>query len=183
MKRLVVASALVAVLVPTSAAGAALAPAGKAGTNGAAVSVALDRTVHTAGPGEKFSFESTVRNIGDQPLTGLIAHVSILSSDPDIYVDPEDWSPQRTQFLDELSTHEDVPLTWDVQAVTSGPLIIYVAVTEPDAGRVAVSAPLQVTVQGRRVVNSDGVLRLAMGVPAAVLLLLGLAGLRRRRQS
>jgi hypothetical protein len=144
------------------------------------LSVVLDQTELEVGPGQKVRFTSTVRNTGEQPVGDLVAHVAILTSDPDVYVDPEDWSPQRTQYVDRLAAGEDTTLSWNVQAVTAGPLILYVAVTDPASDTVAVSGPLYMAVTGRREVDSQDAFPLVAGVPAAVLLLLGLTGVRRR---
>lgn len=146
------------------------------------LSVVLDQTRVDTGPGAKVRFTSTVRNNGDQPLGDLVAHVAILTSDPDVYVDPEDWSPRRTQYIDRLAAGEDTTLSWNVQAVTAGPMILYVAVTDPRSDTVAVSGPLYMAVTGRREVNSKDALPLVAGVPAVVLVLLGLTGVRRRRR-
>jgi hypothetical protein len=144
------------------------------------LSVVLDETELEVGPGQKVSFSSTVRNTGEQPVGDLVAHVAILTSDPGVYVDPEDWSPRRTQYVDRLDAGDETTLSWDVQAVTAGPLILYVAVTDPETDTVAVSGPLYMAVTGRREVNSEDAFPLVAGVPAAVLLLLGLTGVRRR---
>lgn len=146
------------------------------------LSVSLDTERLVAGPGERIHFSSTVRNDQSGRLTGLVAHLNILTTDPDVYVDPEDWSPRRTQYLGELGAGEQSVLEWDVRAVTSGPLILYVAVTDPQSGTVTASGPLHMDVRGRREVNSQNVLPLVAGVPAGVLVLLGLTGARRRRQ-
>jgi hypothetical protein len=146
------------------------------------VTVVLDQTEIEAGPGEKVRFSSTVRNTGDQPLNDLVAHLAILSSDPDVYVDPEDWSPRRTQYVDGLAPGQDATLSWNVQAVTAGPLILYVAVTDPQSETVVASRPLSMAVTGRRVVDSADALALVAGVPATVLLLLALSGVRRRQR-
>lgn len=145
-----------------------------------AVSVELDKTDLTVGPGEQFGIESTLHNSGDTQ-SGLIAHLNILGADPDIYVDPEDWSTQRTQFLDELPAGDTTQVSWTVRAIDSGKLILYVAVSRPGAESVAVSGPLHVTVTGRRVVNPENVVPLVMATPVAVLALLGLTLVRRRR--
>jgi len=144
------------------------------------LSVVLDETALEVGPGQKVDFSSTVRNAGDQPVGDLVAHLAILTRDPGVYVDPEDWSPRRTQYVDRLDAGEETTLSWDVQAVTAGPIILYVAVTDPTSDTVAVSGPLYMTVTGRREVKSEDAFPLVAGVPAAVLLLLGLTGVRRR---
>ena len=161
--------------VPSAAEGRAERPASES-----PLSVVLDETELEVGPGQKVSFSSTVRNTGEQPVGDLVAHVAILTSDADVYVDPEDWSPRRTQYVDRLDAGEETTLSWDVQAVTAGPLILYVAVTDPATDTVAVSGPLYMAVTGRREVNSEDAFPLVAGVPAAVLLLLGLTGVRRR---
>lgn len=158
------------------------APAAVPGAEDAsAVTVVLDKSEVTAGPGERLSFTSTVTNTGGQELSGLIAHLNILTTDPDVYVDPEDWSPRRTQYLDNLPPGELTRLTWNVQAVTSGPLVLFVSVTGGGTDRVESSRPLRLTVQGQRVVDSARVLPIVMWTPAGLLVLLGATGLRRRR--
>lgn len=159
-----------------------------AGTGGAVaavdpspVAVELDRTQVDAGPGEKIRFTSTLVNQGDEALTGLVAHVSILTSDPDVYVDPEDWSPRRTQYVDELAPGDSTELSWDVQAVTAGPLILYVTVTDAGLDTVGASGPIEMSVGGQRVVNAQGVLPVVLWPPGLVLAVLGATLLRRRR--
>jgi hypothetical protein len=145
------------------------------------VSVELSRTSIEAGPGDRLVFASTVRNTGPRPLSGLVAHLDILTTDPTVYVDPEDWSPLRTMYLDRLPPGGAVRVPWKVRAVTSGPLVMYVSVTRPGTAKVSVSGPLRITVHGQRVVNAAGVLPVVVWTPAAVLALLGLTMLRRRR--
>jgi hypothetical protein len=145
------------------------------------VVVELDQHDLAAGPGEKITFESTIRNTGDATLQGYVAHLNILSTDESVYVDPEDWSPRRTQYLEALPAGGSTTLSWDVRAVTSGPLILFVSVTSPTAREVSSSGPLNLTVGGRRVVNAGGVLPLVLWMPAGVLVLLGATSVRRRR--
>lgn len=143
--------------------------------------VTLDQDRLDAGPGERIAFSSTIRNTGDRAQSDLVAHLNILTTDPDVYVDPEDWSPRRTQYLDELTPGDEVSLRWDVQAVTSGPLILYVSVTSPSSTTVTSSGPLDLTVGGQRVVDSGAVLPLVLGMPAGALALVGATQVRRRR--
>jgi uncharacterized membrane protein len=145
------------------------------------VVVELDQREVAASPGEKVTFESTIRNTGDRPLADYVAHLNILSTDKSVYVDPEDWSPKRTQYLDELAPGGSTTLSWNVRAVTSGPILLFVSVTSPTARTVTSSGPLNMTVGGQRVVNAGGVLPLVLWMPAGVLALLGATSVRRRR--
>lgn len=144
------------------------------------LSVRVDQTAIDVSLGDRFSFSSTVGNQGDRPRAGLIAHLNILSSDPGVYVDPEDWSTHRTQFLAPLPPRTSTALSWPMQAVNTGPLIIYVAVTDLANHRVTASGPIEVTVTGRRTINAGGILPLAVGVPGAVAATLIALLIRRR---
>ena len=145
------------------------------------VSVKLDQSRLNVGPGEKFSFESTIRNTGDASLDDFVAHLNILSTDEGVYVDPEDWSPKRTQYIDQLGVGQSTTLTWRVQAVTSGPLVLYVSVTSSTTDKVTSSGPLDLTVGGQRIVDAGRVLPLVLWMPAGVFALLAATFLWRRR--
>jgi hypothetical protein len=162
-------------LVPLLAALCVVASAG-------AATVELDRTHLSTGIGKKFTFTTTVRNEGEQALSGVVAHLNVLSSDPGVYVDPEDWSSQRTRYLAPIPAQGATKISWTVTAVNSGSITIFVAVLpRHGSGSIAVSEPLRVDIAKRRTLNSGGVLPLALGLPA----LLGLSALgtrvRRRR--
>lgn len=173
--------AILAPLVVLGLAGSPADAATRSAATGQEVSVELDQSAATAGPGEKLTLESTIRNDGSSPLEGYVAHLNILTTDESVYVDPEDWSPERTQYLESLAPGESVTLDWSVQAVTSGPLILFVSVTSPDSDAVSSSGPLNLTVEGQRVVDAAGVLPLVAWTPAGVLALLVAALARRRR--
>jgi hypothetical protein len=147
----------------------------------APVTVALDRDSVSTQLGQHFAFGSTIRNETGRPLRGLVAHLNVLSLDPGVYVDPEDWSSHRTLYLSPLPAHSSRRLDWRVQAVNSGRFVVYVAVVRTSGGdAVAPSGALRATVAHRQALNSGGVLPLALAVPAGLLLLLGV-NLRRRR--
>ena len=180
MRRWVRVNAPLAAALSMVAAAVAVPTSQASQVDPSAVSVELDETELTVGPGEQFSFESTLRNSGDSQ-SGLIANLNIVGADRDIYVDPEDWSTERTQFLDDLPAGESTQLRWTVRAIDAGELMLYVAVSSTDADSVAVSGPLHVTVTGQRVVNPQNVVPLVMATPVALLALLGLTLVRRRR--
>lgn len=156
-------------------------PARAVTASGSALAVELGTVTVSAELGQRFTFVSTIRNTGAAASTPAVAHLDVLSLDPDVYVDPEDWSADRTQYLDPTPAGSSTPVSWTVRAVNSGRLLIYVTVVEPELrDAVAVSAPLRLTVAPRDRLAGPGALPLAVGVPA-VLLALALATGRRRR--
>jgi hypothetical protein len=150
-------------------------------TGSSPVVIEVDRSTAAASHGETITFTSTMTNTGTAPMAGVIAHLSILSSDPDVYIDPEDWSSERTQYFDELDAGESAQQRWSIQAITGGPLVLYVTVTDQSERTAAVSSPIAVQIAGQRIVTSGGVLPLVISVPAGILLVLVLTLVRRRR--
>jgi hypothetical protein len=171
-----VAAALVASAL---AAGAAVA----APTAGAVVQVRVDRARLALPVGHSFGFSSTLRNTGARATPELVAHLNIVSLDPGVYVDPEDWSSQRTRYLAPLRPGSSTRLHWNVKAVTGGSAAVYVVVLErrPNGAvlpaQVAGGRPISVRISERRTLDSGGILPLALGLPALV----GLAAIVTRR--
>jgi hypothetical protein len=102
------------------------------------------------------------------------------------YVDPEDWSPSRSQQLS-LEPGESRKLSWELQAVNAGHLAAYVVVV-PFGSQVAgneellISPLVNIAVASRSTLTARGALPVVISIPV----LLGLAaagvffGARRR---
>lgn len=159
-----------AVLPPNGAAAAARA---------AIVTVRLDRSGISTGIGHRFSFSSTIQNTTDQRLDA-VAHLNVLSPDGSVYVDPEDWSSDRTQPVPSLPGHGSRRLTWTVQAVNRGHIVLYVSVVANGKDVVDASGPLRATVVAERTINAGGVVPIGVAVPAVALALLAVTVRRRR---
>jgi hypothetical protein len=156
-----------------------VAPAANAAN---AVSVKVDRAVITTKLGKRFVFRSTITNGGPAAAVGLIAHLNVLSLRNGTYVDPEDWSSNRTRYLPAIPAGGSVTTTWRMQAVNDGDFGVYVAAL-PHSGvaRPPVTSPtVHVEVAERKTLNSGGILPLALGIPVGLGLLAG--GLRARRR-
>ena len=100
-----------------------------------------------------------------------------------LYVDPEDWSSDRTRYLPAISGGGSRTLTWKLHAVSAGEIAVYVAVLpRTGAGVRPVTGPfVHVGVASRATVNADGMLPLAIAMPAFIgLLTLGVRRARRR---
>ena len=148
----------------------------------AQVEVTISRDEVATRLGDDFSFTTEVRNRGTAPVSGLVAHLNVVGLSSGIYVDPEDWSEERTKSVPALAPGEAATIDWSVTAVTGGRAAVYVvALPEEPSNEAPVSSPaIDVRIADTKDLNSDGVLPLALGVPA-LLGLLTLATRRRRR--
>ena len=89
-----------------------------AGTPG--VSATVDRTSIRTELGHTFVFRTRIANDGAATAHGLIAHLNIVSLRGDVYVDPEDWSTNRTRYLRPVGAGGSQTITWRMKAVNSG---------------------------------------------------------------
>jgi hypothetical protein len=147
------------------------------------VAVSVDRARIATKLGGKFEFRSTITNRGSKAAGGLIAHLNVLSLRDGTYVDPEDWSSQRTRYLPTIRPGGSTTITWRMQAVNHGSFGVYVALLH-ESGRAQppVTAPaIRLAVAERKTLNSGGILPLALGTPALLGLLTLAFRLHRRR--
>jgi hypothetical protein len=152
----------------------------------AAVSVSNDRVAIETRLGHKFVFHSTIENHGTAPARDLLAHLNVVDLSGHTYVDPEDWSSQRTRYLHPIPPGGSTTLTWPLNAVNAGAVGIYVAVLPRSGAPVppATGPTIRVRIQDRKTLNSGGILPLAVGIPGALgLLALGVRSLRRRART
>jgi hypothetical protein len=153
----------------------------------AGIGIAVDRAHVSVRLGERFGFRTAIDNHGARPVSGLVAHLNVVSLRPGVYVDPEDWSSERTRYLPALRPGASTMASWAVKAVNSGDFAVYVVVV-PSRGaiasgdrRLAVSRPVAAYVTEHRTLNSGGILPLALGVPGLLGALTVVTRLRRRR--
>jgi hypothetical protein len=162
-------------------------PAAAAPTSAAprdSVELAMSRAQVATRLGDSFEFSSTIRNTGKGTLPELVAHLNVVALTKGVYVDPEDWSSQRTHYLARLRPGQSARISWKVESVNGGDFAIYVVVLpdrSPSRSTLAVSPAVDVHVTERRTLNSGGVLPLALGIPGFLGLLI--LGLRVRRRS
>lgn len=172
-------------LVLAIAATLALAPCASAADGTAEIAVKADRTKIAVPLGAKFSFRTTITNRGATPARGLIAHLNVLDLTGHTYVDPEDWSTNRTKYLDPVPAGGSKTITFSGRAVNHGHLGLYVAVLDRQGSpRPPATAPtIRLDVSARRTLNAGGIVPVAAGVPALLALLtLGVSLTRRRRK-
>jgi hypothetical protein len=125
--------------------------------------------------GDRFMITTEITNTGATPSGEILAHLNVMSIEGSVYVDPEDWSPSRSQQLS-LQPGESRKLSWEIQAVNAGHFAAYVVVV-PFGSKVAGNEPLTISplvnvdVASRSTLTAGGALPVVVVVP----LLLGLA--------
>src|SRR4029079_759117 len=84
---------------------------------------------------DSVEFKTVLTNTGTETTAPVIVAMNIinLSKSGDV-VDPEDWAPERTQYVDELAPGKSVPLPWTVDAVLDGNYMVYLVGIPQPAG-------------------------------------------------
>jgi ABC-2 family transporter protein len=144
---------------------------------------------HAAGrTGDSVEFKTILTNIGTETTPPVIVAMNIinLSKSGDV-VDPEDWSPERTQYVEGLAPGKSATLPWTVDAVLDGNYMVYlVGIPQPagpgSSSQVVTSPGLHLTIGAFSNLNPSGVLPYTIGVPLAVLAIIVLMTLLRRRR-
>jgi hypothetical protein len=159
-----------------------LAAAGPATSSTDRITVTVDRTSISTSLGHKFSVRSRIANDSRNAVSGLVAHLNVLSLRPDVYLDPEDWSSHRTRYLPAIPAGGSVTVNWKMQAVNAGSIAVFVAVLPQSGGsRPPATGPtVHISIARHRTLNSGGILPLALGIPALIAALSLGVRLRRR---
>ena len=174
--------AVVMILAGPAVASAAVSPQ----SGDLKMAISLD---HVAGKaGDSIEFKTVLTNTGTGTTPPVIVAMNIinLSKSGDV-VDPEDWSPERTQYVDGLAPGKSVTMPWTVDAVLDGNYMVYLVGIPQPAGpgtssEVVTSPGLHLTIGAFSNLNPSGVLPYTIGVPLVVLAIIVLMILLRRRR-
>jgi hypothetical protein len=136
--------------------------------------------------GQHFTYQPQIVNLGGTSTDRLIAHLNVASLTSDVYVDPEDWSSNRSIVIPPLGPGAKTALTWEVQAVSAGSFAVYVVLLPSGAassgtGALVVSPVVHVTVAARRTLNAGGSLPVVIAVPVLLAAAVAVTRLRTRR--
>lgn len=150
--------------------------------------VSITMTDTTVRAGGAVLFDTEVTNAATQASPPLILAMNIinLDSEGDV-VDPEDWSPERTQYVERLAAGESATLSWRVNAILDGDYMVYMVVIPAPGSADATSQPIassgiHLTVTPYTKLNPGGVLPYVIGGPLLLGLIIFLVYRHRRRQ-
>ncbi len=164
-----------------------MASGGHAFEMGTPLDISIDTAYKVIKAGDSVDFKTTVTNNtgADSPQMFVAMNIINLAKDGDP-VDPEDWSPVRTQTIEPLEEGQSATQSWSIHAILDGNYMIYmVLVSQPSdsqsTSQPAVSAGIHITVTPYASLNPEGILPLAMGMPIGLILLtMSLLWLRNR---
>lgn len=171
LRRLAVVAALLAIPVlaarPTAPASAQVKPVLPN------VTISVTKTDVSTKLGAVFQFSSTITNTGDTDTGPLILNLNFVALNPKTFVDPEDWSGERTITMGSIAAHQSALRSWTVKPVVKGEVAAYVVALpkSPERatqGPLASSPAIYIHVDERRALNPGGVLPVALIVPALV---------------
>jgi len=184
-RRLAPAAAVLACLLGLFAAAPAAAqqPAVQAPI---AVSITMGDTIVRAGG--TVLFKTVLTNDHAEASRPVIVAMNIINLNKQgEVVDPEDWSPQRTQYVEPLAAGQSASLDWRVNAILDGDFMVYMvaipAPTGPDAtSQPVASSGIHLTVTPYTKLNPSGVLPYVVGGPVVLGILIFIAYRHRRKQ-
>lgn len=149
--------------------------------------ITIDTTAKVVDSGTPVFFNTVVKNNGTAASPPLIVAMNIinLKAEGDV-VDPEDWSPQRTQYLEALAPGETVENEWRINTILGGDYMIYmVLIPTPDSPEATswplTSAGMHLTVTIVVSANPSGITPYALGMPMVLLALILFINYYRRR--
>jgi ABC-2 type transport system permease protein len=150
--------------------------------------VSIDVSAKTVQAGSTILYQTVLTNHGTTQSPALIVAMNIinLNAKGDV-VDPEDWSPQRTQYHDGLAPGQSDTLSWRINAILDGDFMVYMVAIPSPAGAEVTSQPvassgIHVTVTPFTKLNPGGVLPYAIGGPVVLGVIILLVYRNRRRQ-
>lgn len=150
--------------------------------------ISINMDTKTVKASDSIFFDTVVTNNGTEASPTIFVAMNIINlekgGEP---IDPEDWSPQRTQSIEPLAPGKSATLSWRVNAILEGDVMIYmVAIPQPESGN-ATSHPIaspgiHLTVTPFTKLNPSGVLPIAIGGPLVLLVIIYFVN-RRRNQN
>jgi len=140
------------------------------------IAIDIDMDAAVIKTGDEIEFSTTVTNNGETASPALVVAMNIINLNKSDPVDPEDWSPERTQHVDPLDPGESSEQSWSVEGILDGNYMVYMtAIVRPGAPgetTLPVTSPgIHLTVTPFQNTNPGGVLPVALGMPLGLIVL------------
>ena len=150
--------------------------------------IAMDSEARQVEMGEIVEVRTAITNNSAQTSPSLIVAMNIVNLDEtgDL-VDPEDWSPERTQYIRPLPAGESINLDWTINPILEGNFMVYMVLLPIPAraqttSQMVASSGLQLNVTPLSGFKPASVLPLAIGEPILLLAITYFVYRHRRQQ-
>jgi hypothetical protein len=142
----------------------------------ASLTIDIDMEAAVVKTGDEITFATTVTNTGDETSPEVMVAMNIINIGQGEPVDPEDWSPERTQEVGALEPGESAEQDWSVEAILDGDYMIYMtAIPIPESPAntsLPIASPaIHLVVDPFQSTNPGGVLPVAIGMPVLLIVL------------
>jgi hypothetical protein len=150
--------------------------------------VSISMTDSTVRAGGTILFQTVVTNDHAESSRPVIMAMNIINLNAQgEVVDPEDWSPHRTQYIEPLAPGQTTSLEWRVNAILDGEFMVYMVAIPAPASSETTSQPvassgIHLTVTPYTKLNPGGVLPYAIGGPLVLVVVIFFVYRHRRRQ-
>jgi hypothetical protein len=152
------------------------------------LTITVDTDARHVKTGDSVEFSTTITNNAGEASPPLIVAMNVINLDAtgDV-VDPEDWSPQRTQYIDGIGPGDSATQKWIINTILEGDFMVYmVLIPEPESAETTshpvTSGGIHLTVDPFTRLNPGGVLPFAIGGPILLLVITYFVYRRRRQQ-
>lgn len=158
----VVLSCLVALTTPSTASASSEKSSG-------APTIEVDMASRQVKTGDRIDFQTTI-SVPDTESGPWIVAMNIVNLGDGDPVDPEDWSPVRTQTIESVDSAGNAVLNWEVNTIIKGDYLVYMVVLASPVSAAQTTLPvasqgIHLTVEPFLRINPGGVLPLAIGMP------------------
>jgi ABC-2 type transport system permease protein len=136
--------------------------------------ISIDKSATVVRAGTPLLFNTLLTNQAAEASRPVIGAMNIINLDKHgEVVDPEDWSPQRTQYVEPLAPGQSATLNWRINAILDGDFMVYIVAIPAPGSSEATSLPvassgIHLTVTPYTKLNPGGVLPYAIGGPILV---------------
>ena len=150
--------------------------------------ISIDSEYKLLKTGDEVEFNTVVTNDTPQASPPLTVAMNIINLDEagDV-VDPEDWSPERTQYINSLAPGKSADLNWTVNPILEGEFMVYMVLIPEPASAETTSHPIassgiHLTVAPFTRLTPGSVLPFAIGEPILLLAITFFVYRHRRQQ-
>ena len=150
--------------------------------------ISISNEYHQVKVGEKIEVNTAITNHNAQSSPSLVVAMNVINlDDAGAVVDPEDWSPERTQYIDSLGSGQSANLKWIINPIMEGNFMVYMvlipeAASADTTSQLVASPGIHMLVEPFTGLSSTNILPIVIAEPIILLAITYFIYRRRRQQ-